>query len=315
MMGTGRSPFALALDGALSGVPHVVAEQQSAVRPLLRPDPMERVVTSKLLREAVAKALEHHSFREGANMLLVDCLGGSEGARAASALMPVVEQKLREASLVHLSCGTKGRGVARLIERMLRALVPGLPATIDVLSTPASIEEASPRLGELSSLIDMLVLMAPLGAAGLTWTSDGLGMGELLRQARVSVLTYPDPESLVAALPTMERELSRSKQMASLRVEFHLDTSHGLVSLGAAIVGPGGDAGQRLWLLLDNARRHRYVATIVPLGPDDMPCGRALACPCRTLLENRLVVPGAGVRIIPCGGLLAVVAEGRGTLC
>ncbi|MCU0664321.1 MAG: hypothetical protein MUC50_18580 [Myxococcota bacterium] len=310
-----RSHFAIALEAVLAGLPHIVAEEQNAIRPLLRPDPMERVVTAKLLREAVARALEHHSFREGAGMLLVDCLGGSEGARAASALIPVIEEKLHGASLVHLSCATKGRGVARLIERMLRALVPGLPATIDVLSTPSSIEEASEALAAFSPQTDVLVLIAPLGAAGLlTWTSDSVGLGELVRRARVSVLTYPDPESLVAALPTMERELARSSVTAKLSIELYLDTPEGETLLGKATVGPGGDAGQRLWVLLDNARRHRYLAKIVPLRENDEPCGHALYCPCRTLLEHRLIGPGAGVRIIPCGGLLVVVAEGRDTL-
>lgn len=312
-MSGGRSVFAQGIEQALAGAPHVVADEQAPLRALLRPDLMERVVIAKLLRETVGRALELHSFREGAGMLLLDCHGGSEGARAASSLLPVIQEHLRGTNLVHLSCATKGRGVARLIERMLRALVPGLPATIDVLSTPAAVEEVCDRLERLEPQADMTVLLAPLGSAGLSWSFDGFGLGELVASAHASVLTYLDPESLVAALPVLEKDVESGRGFDRLRIDLYVDDDDGSRLLGSTEVGPGGEASQRLWVLIDNARRHRYEARLVPLL-SGQPCAPPLHCPCRTLLEQRLRRFGAGVRIVPCGGLFAVVAAGRGTL-
>jgi hypothetical protein len=84
--------------------------------------------------------------------------------------------------------------------------------------------------------------------------------------------------------------------------------------LGRCTLGPPeGDAGARLWQLIDNAKRKRYRVILAPTA-GGREVGMPIICPCRRVLE-RGAIPGVSVtRLVPSGNRLIAVGHGRRTL-
>ncbi|HUT78570.1 MAG TPA: hypothetical protein VM285_12830, partial [Polyangia bacterium] len=80
--------------------------------------------------------------------------------------------------------------------------------------------------------------------------------------------------------------------------------------LGHTVLADPGDARERLWVLLDNARRLRYRVLVEPMLRS-LPAGDPLVCPCRTLIEESLHESLVVDRIVPAGGQILVAGRGR----
>jgi hypothetical protein len=158
----------------------------------------------------------------------------------------------------------------------------------------------------------MVITFAPSGSAGLIPREDRRP-DPLLARSHAAVLSFPDPESLVAGLPGLAESVERDPGMDALRFWARVGRESGADGdLGRCVLGPGGDAAERLWVLLDNAKRHRYRILAEPML-DGLPSGDPLICPCRALIESDLL-PGLRVeRVVPAGDRLVAVGSGEQT--
>jgi hypothetical protein len=105
----------------------------------------------------------------------------------------------------------------------------------------------------------------------------------------------------------------REPGLDALRFWVEVEADGAYTELGHTVLGDRGDAPERLWVLLDNARRQRYRIVIEPMC-DGLPTGISLVCPCRTVLEQGLLPELVIGRVVRAGNRLVAVGSGRETL-
>jgi len=302
---------------ALKNIPPGHAERQRIPRQLLAtPDPFERVVPNGLLGEAAARFLGEASVPERPLTLLMDRLGGGDSVRAAATLIGTVGEAWPRGSFVHVAFATPPRGVGALVRANLTRVGAETGVLVDVVAHNRPAEGLRLAARDVESLlgqVNLVVTYAPGGVAGLVGASADRGFDHLLARSHVAVLSFPDPEALVADLASLGQVAAREPGLDALRFWVEVEDDGAFRELGHTVLGAGGDAGERLWVLLDNARRHRYRIQIEPMH-DGLPAGDSILCPCQTVLEGGLLPELVVARVVKAGGRLVVVGRGRETL-
>jgi len=287
------------------------SQRQRCARALIgNSDPFDRFVPARLLEEAAAPGLGKLARRDEAAVLFMDRLGGGDGAHAANALILLLGETCDGASFTHVSFSTPSRGLGSLLRGSLARAGAKSGVLVDVVAhnRPAeglrmTEEEADALVGQF----DLVISYAPSGAGGLLCSSPC----PLLARSHAAVLSFPDPEHLVADLKGMEAAVQKEPGMDSIRMwAMALDEDGEHRDMGHCILGEGGDAGDRLWVLLDNARRRLYHFFAQPLL-DQVPSGDSLYLPCKGLLERGFVEGIRVSKVVPAGNRLLAIGSGK----
>ncbi|MDJ0766169.1 MAG: hypothetical protein QNJ97_24515 [Myxococcota bacterium] len=299
----------------LRDTPSQWMHQQRACRQLLRADPMEQFVLAKLLEESMRKQLDALPDKENPVVLFLDRSGGGEGARAAAGIFPLIGAKWPGVSFVHVSFATPTQGLGILIRNLLAQAGADNRVNVHVVAHNRPAEGIRPTAAEVAEIDQaccFVIVFAPNGSAGLFQMDRGTSEDPFLSHANVAILSYLDPEAILGELDAFGHILSDQNTMHAIRYWVQIAREGTFEDLGVSVLGPNGDAEQRLWALLDNARRYRYQVLIEPLK-GDLPAGDPLLCPCRGLLEEHLSTWADIDRIVPAGSRLIAVA--RGNMC
>jgi hypothetical protein len=291
------------------------ARQRIARRLLASGDPFERLVPLRLLGEALGQRLEQATWSRAPLVLFMDRLGGADGIRAATAVIEQIGGRWSGAALVYVSYATPQRGLGALVRASLTGTGAATGVLVDVVAHRCPADQL--RLSDedaraLTAAADLVVTYAPGGVAGIGAGEHEAPPDLLLARSDLAVLSFPDPEAVVADLDGYARIIEDEPGLDALRFWVQARTEGGIADLGHAVLGPDGDARERLWVLLDNARRLRYRVLIDPLC-DGLPAGTPLVCPCRTLIEEQLAARVAIERVVAAGNRLVVVARATET--
>ena len=302
---------------ALQGIGEEWSQNQKRTKLLLHGGTLERLVPRKLLAEGLEMVIRERSYPEHSAVLFMDRAGGGEGAKAAAEIMPLLSSRWSGISLIHVSFRTPTRGIGILVRSILKKA--GVDNGIDVHSIAydrpvQGLESVSDTIRELTEKCGLVVTFASDGASGLEPT-EALGLPDaLLRESHIAVLSYPDPDSLVGGLPDFRQLIDRESIIDGIRFDVEVQGENGdFELLGSAVCGVDGDAEERLWLLLDNARRRAYRVLAFPLQ-HGYSVGMPLVYACRTLVEKDLAQSTSVLRVVPAGEHFAVVARGNATL-
>lgn len=306
------------LSNALQNVPSSCTEKQRIARQLLRgADPFERFVPAKLLLESLKDHLERRRLPKRPVILFMDRLGGGDGARAALPIIDALGKRFRGASFIHASFATPSRGLGSLLRGNLTRSGAEHGVLVDVVSynRPAEgLELDSEQVEAIHSECDLMITYSPSGSGGLLPYPAHPTGDPLLALSHVCVLSFPDPESSVADIPGYHTVVEAEPGLDSLLFRMQVTDEHEqLEELGRCTLGPDGDAEDRLWVLLDNAKRRRYHLLVEPMFAGH-PAGAPIHCPCRTLLKRGLINDVSVNRIVPAGNRLLAVAMGKETL-
>jgi hypothetical protein len=307
------------LGAALARVPREVAERERHSRRLLgTATAFDRLAPERLLVEALAHHLELHGIERDPAVLFLDFAGGGDGARAATAAVSLLGARGLGGSFVHVAANTPPRGLGALVRSALANAGAGVGILVDVVAWNAPLGAVALDDGELAGLAADCTLIVAYAAGGAGALLGPAAEG-LLRLTHVGVVTAPDPEGLVGELGAIARIVEDEPGMDGAL--FRLEVEEGedargvrFAELGRCALGPpAGDAGERLWQLIDNGKRKRYRVLVEPTAAG-RPVGAPLACPCRRLLE-RGALPGLSVtRVVPSGSRFVAVGRGRRTL-
>jgi hypothetical protein len=307
------------LGAALARTPQEAASRERLARKLLgTAGAFERLVPERLLTEALSLHLEAAGIEREPVVLFLDFAGGGDGAHAAAAIIALLGAQGIGGAFVHAAANTPPRGLGALVRTSLVSAGAGVGILVDVVAHNGplgAVEIPDRELAQLAGECALIISFAPGGSGALL---GPLAEG-LLGLSQVSVLTSPDPESFIADLGVLARTVEDEPGMdgALFRVEVEAgdDGRRGrFAELGSCTLGPpDGDAGTRLWQLIDNAKRKRYRVLLAPTaGGGEV--GAPLVCPCRRVLE-RGAIPGVSVtRLVPSGNRLIAVGHGRRTL-
>ena len=306
------------LSNALQNVPSSCTEKQRIARQLLRgADPFDRFVPARLLLEALKAHLERRRLPDKPVVLFMDRQGGGDGARAALPIIDALGKRFRGASFIHASFATPSRGLGSLLRGNLTRSGAEHGVLVDVVSynRPAEgLELDSEQVEAIHNECDLLITYSPNGSGGLLPYPARPAGDSLLALSHVCVLSFPDPESSVADLPGYRAVIEAEPGLDSLLFRMQVMNDSGqLEELARCTLGPDGDAEDRLWVLLDNAKRRRYCLSVEPMSGGH-PAGAPVHCPCRTLLNRGLINDVSVNRIVPAGNRLLSVAVGKKTL-
>jgi len=278
----------------------------------------DRLVPERLLLEALSLHLETAGLEREPVVLFLDFGGGGDGARASAAAIAMLGATGIGGAFVHAASNTPPRGLGALVRTSLVNAGAGVGILVDVVAHNrplAAVEISARELAQLASECALIVSFAAGGTGALL----GVKAEGLLGLSHVCILTSPDPESFVAELDALARTVEDEPGMdgALLRVEVEAGDDGREIhfaELGRCSLGPPeGDAGARLWQLIDNAKRKRYRVVVEPTAGGST-VGAPLVCPCRRVLE-RGSLPGVSVtRLVPSGSRLVAVGRGRRTL-
>ena len=306
------------LFNTLRNVPSSCMKEQRVARQLLRgADPFERFVPAKLLLEALKDHLDQRRLPDRPVVLFMDRLGGGEGSHAAGPIIETLGMRFRGASFIHASFATPSRGLGSLLRGNLTRSGAEHGVLVDVVSynRPAEgFELDSRQIEAIRDECDLLITYSPSGSGGLLSYPSHPTDDSLLALSHVCVLSFPDPESSVADLPGYRTVIQAEPGLDSLLFRMQvMNDSEQLEELARCTLGPDGDANDRLWVLLDNAKRRRYSLLVEPLS-GGRSAGAPIHCPCRTLLKRGLINDVTVNRIVPAGNRLLAVAKGKKTL-
>ncbi|MCK9462289.1 MAG: hypothetical protein M0R80_21905 [Proteobacteria bacterium] len=307
------------LGAALARAPREIAlVERKARRLLVSAGAFDRFVPERLLLEALSLHLESAGLEREPVVLFLDFAGGGDGARAAASIIALLGTQGLGGTFVHAAGSTPPRGLGALVRTSLVSAGAGAGILVDVVAHDhplGAVEIPGAQLAALAAECALVVSYAPGGVGALL----GQRAEGLLGLSHVGVVTFPDPESFVADLGALGRAIDDEPGMdgALFRVEVEAGDAGGtpgFVELGRCTLGPpDGDAGERLWQLVDNAKRWRYRIVVEPTAAG-RPVAAPLVCPCRRVLE-RGSLPGMSVsRIVPSGSRLVAVGRGRATL-
>jgi hypothetical protein len=298
---------------ALRNIPDRWTDRQRLSRRLLRQDPMERLVQTRLLGEGAAMLIRDMRVSANPVVLFMDRMGGGDGARAAEGLISLIAGQWPGFTLIHVAFATPDRGAGILVRNaVVRAGAEhGVTVYVVAHDRPAEgLRVTDESAHSLTAGCDLVVTFSPGGAAGLARRDIGPLDDPLLAMSHLAVLSYLDPESAVAQLPVFGQILESEPSVNALRFWLQIATDGSYQDLGSAVLGAGGDAQERLWVLLDNAKRHCYRMLIEPLSKG-LPVGDPLCCPCRRAIEEEIGRMARLSRIVPVGNRLVAVARGQ----
>ncbi|MBN2714896.1 MAG: hypothetical protein JXX14_03510 [Deltaproteobacteria bacterium] len=310
-MSTTSSQIAERFVHALESVPLESLENQSKTRYLSRiGDDLEKVVDTGLLREALAKSLERRPLPPAPVILFMDRRGGGEGVRISSDVLALLAQNTQNAQYVHVSFVTPAGGVGTLLRSALARKGAEHGILVDVVAhkRPAegmrlSVEDAN----EMVQGCDLVITFAPEGTAGLIFQNDDT-RDELLARSHISVLSFPDPEHVVADLERYEQIVNERPGFKHVRFWVQIRSGEKWETLGQCVLGSGGDARDRLWILVDNAKRHVYRILAEPVARE-VAIGMPLIYPCKGLLESRHFYGIQPDKIVQAGSDIVMVAH------
>ena len=302
--------FSMGLDSVSSSW----VQRQRIVRWLLKTDPLERLIPEKLLFEAVAGHLKQRHDIEAPLVVLMNRSGHGDGARTVSGLFPLLTKKWKQISLVHVSFSTPSRGLGALVRGVLvkEGAAHGVNVHVVAHNRPVEgLKLSEEDVDELVNDADLVISFASGGGAGLVTPAKMYDADLLLRHSHIGVLSFPDPDGLVADLPLFEKELGREPDLEMIRFWVQVVTeSSGVEDLGFTCLGGAeGDARFRLGPLLDNAKRRPYRVLVEPLS-NNLPTGDTLVCPCRSVIESSLSQSVRVEKIVPAGSRLIAVTTG-----
>jgi hypothetical protein len=301
---------------ALQNISSEWTARQRVSRQLLLDDPLERIVPETLLCERVGQFLETRQPKKQPLVIFLDFCGGGPGAQAAIRLMPLITQRLSGVSYIHVAFNTPSRGSGLLIRSLLQSA--GAKHSIDVHvvshNRPAQgLKASQAEIDEMLKNASLVIAYGPGGYGGFICQQGDAAVHSLLARSHVGVLSLPDPDALVAELPNLEERLGGEPGLDAIRIWVQVKTDKGFEDLGTVVLGRGGDAKDRLWVLIDNARRRPYRALVEPMAVG-VSNGDPLIWPCRTVVENDLLGSATVVRTVPAGSRLVMVTQGRKTL-
>jgi hypothetical protein len=307
------------LDAVLERAPRDLSDRERLSRKLLgTAGAFDRLVPERLLLEALSAHLENVGLDRDPVVLFLDFGGGGDGARASSAAIALLGAQGGGGAFVHAASNTPPRGLGALVRTSLVNAGAGVGILVDVVAHNrplGAVEISAPELTELASECTLVVSYAAGGTGALL----GARAEGLLGLAHVCVVTSPDPESFVADLGALARTAEGEPGMDG--VLFRVEVEAGddgrevrFAELGRCSLGPpDGDAGARLWQLIDNAKRKRYRVVVEPTAGGSA-VGVPLVCPCRRVLERGELRGVSVTRLVPSGNRLAFVGRGRRTL-
>jgi hypothetical protein len=307
------------LGAVLERAPRELTDRERASRKLLGTGgAFDRLVPERLLLEALSLHLESNGLDRDPVVLFLDFGGGGDGARASAAVIALLGAQGLGGAYVHAASSTPPRGLGALVRTSLVDAGAGVGVLVDVVAhnRPLGAVEISDR--ELTELAAECALVVSYAAGG-TGALLGARAEGLLGLSHVCALTSPDPESFVAELGALARavegELGVDGALFRVEVEAGDDGRDvRFAELGRCSLGPpDGDAGARLWQLIDNAKRKRYRVVVEPTA-GGRPIGAPLVCPCRRVLERGALRGVTVTRLVPSGSRLVAVGRGRRTL-
>ncbi len=301
---------------ALQTIPVTWTERQRASRKLLKNDPLEQLVPVKLLLEGLSQLLDTLSQPENPLVLFMDRTGGGDGARAAAELIPLLGKRWPHTSLIHISFATPSQGMGTLVRSILtqKGAEHGVSVHVLAHNRPAEgLMLSKDTANEITKHCNLVITFTPGGAAGLHSKKCESALDLLLSRSHLAVLSYPDPESVIAELLTFEQLLGKEPTIEAIRFRVQIEIDGVFEDLGTTELSQDGDAKDRLWVLLDNAKRHRYQILIEPIR-GELPSGDSLCCPCRSVIETTLHSSSMVDRIVPAGSSLVVKTRGKDTL-
>ncbi|MCP4603148.1 MAG: hypothetical protein GY847_21980 [Proteobacteria bacterium] len=305
-----------AFSNALQDIPPEWIARQRIGRRLLKSDPLERFVPARLLKEGMGKLLDVMSQLERPIVLFMDRAGGGDGARAAAGLMPLLGQRWPGVLFIHISFATPSQGLGALVRSILVHTGAENSVNVHVVAYNRPVEGLRLFPSDADAITrecDLIITFSPGGIAGLKSADQPPVDDPLLDRSHLAVLSFPDPESVIGDLPSFNQTIEKEPSLEAIRFWVQIKVDDSFEDLGVAILGPGGDAEDSLWSLLDNARRHPYRILIEPMS-NDLPSGDPLVCPCQTVIQEELSTSAAVSRIVPAGSRLVAVARGRCTL-
>ncbi|MBN2341698.1 MAG: hypothetical protein JXX29_09775 [Deltaproteobacteria bacterium] len=296
---------------ALEAISKESLEKQSKTRHLSRvSDPLEKMVDSSLLREAVAKYLDAYVLPRAPVILFMDRRGGGEGVKISSNLLELISTKYTEAQYIHVSFVTPSGGVGTLLRSALVRKGAECGVLVEVVAHKRPAEGMQLNGDAVDTLMagcDLVITYAPEGTAGLIFQSDE-AHDELLARSHISVLSFPDAEHVVADLPRYEEIIARRPGFNHVRFWVQVKDGDSYSTLGQCTLGSGGDAHERLWVLVDNAKRHVYRVLAEPIARD-VAIGLPLVHPCRRLLESNHFFGIVPDKIVQAGSDIVMVAH------
>ena len=306
---------ARAFADALRSISPTWVSKYRVTRRFLARDPLERLVPERLVLEGVERLL---SERPGLNAPLVVFMnrgGHGDGARLATGLLPIIARHWREVSVVHVSFNTPDRGLGALVRGVLTktGAEHGIRAHAVAYNRPAQgLKLSDNDVVRLVGEAALVVSFASDGEAGLVPVASLCNREPLLAVSHLCVLSYPDPEGLVAELTHFERVIVQEPNVDAIRFWVQVQESDGTFEdLETALLGRDGNAATRLWPLIENARRRPYRVLVEPIY-NNLPVGAPLVCLGRGVIERSLGPSCQVQKIVPAGSRLVAEATGRG---
>lgn len=285
-------------------------------RELLASDPLERLVPIRLLGEGLLGLVDGRSPPLSPIVLFFDRQGGGEGTQAARNALEALAERWRGVSFIHVALNTPARGAGTLVRNALVSAGARVGVAVHVVAhdrSATALASGEASVEDLMDGCDPVIVYAPGGAAGLEPPDRFPRSDAVLARAQLAVLSFPDPEALVSELPRLRAALATNRRLHAIRFDVEVEDGGAYALLGSAIIGPVDDADERLWVLVDNARRRCWRALVVPLSAHG-PAGDPLVCPCRAAVERSLAPCATVLRVVPSGAKLVVLARGRRTL-
>lgn len=299
---------------ALQCVPQSWSDRQKTARRLIQPDPLERLIPSKLLAEGLGHLLKDMALPSRPVILFMDRLGGGDGARASASLMPMIGKFHKGASFVHVSFATPYGGLGTLVRTVLKHAGANHAVDVQVVIHNRPAEGLAPNVEDTNWLLskaDLVITFAPAGVAGLRPIDSKRDL--LLERSHLAVLSYPDPEALVAELPALYAIIKKEPSVDAIKFSMQIQGDQGeFTDLDHTTLSEDGDAEERLWVLLENARHHCYRVLMEPMY-HGTPTGDPLVCPCGTLIKSSIASVASVTKVIPAGTRLVAVARGKQT--
>lgn len=318
----GPSVEAVEAAEAFSRISSVHASKDAPLRQvsrlLLSMDPLERLIPEKLLYEAVQHRLRQDAFPEAPLVVFMNRGGHGDGVRISAGLTALLAEHLKNPSLLHVSFNTPKGGLGALVRTAvlesaaahnIGAIV--LAHNLQAEKLPLTQSDIETALGRAS----LVISYAASGTACITTREQHCMQDLLLKHSHAAVLSFLDPEGLFGELPRIETELAREPNLAGIRFWVQSVDGDRLDTLGGAMLGrtSRNDARQKLWPLIENARRRPYRILAEPVRANGESLGGAVVCPCLSLLKEHSLIPCIRVRkSVPAGSRFTIFAEGIG---